>query len=74
MKSTDRAVIRLAVVELFFTPGIPEPVTINEAIEIAKRYGGEESGHFVNGVVDAVRRRMNESTADAALEGDTGEE
>jgi len=63
MTATDRAVLRLAVVELLFMPGVPEPVTINEAVEVAKRYGGAESGHFVNAVVEAVRRRALERAA-----------
>jgi transcription antitermination factor NusB len=58
MAATDRAVLRLAVVEIFFVPGMPEAVTINEAVEIAKRYGGDDSGRFVNGVLDAIRRRV----------------
>ena len=65
MAATDRAVLRLAVVELIFVPGVPDPVTINEAIEIAKRYGGDESGRFVNGVLDAIRRRIDERIAEA---------
>lgn len=60
MPATDRAVLRLAVTELLLVPGIPEPVTINEAVDIAKRYGGDESGRFVNGVLDAVRKRLLE--------------
>jgi N utilization substance protein B len=58
MSATDRAVLRLAATELLLVPGVPEPVTINEAVDIAKRYGGDESGGFVNGVLDAVRRRL----------------
>jgi transcription antitermination protein NusB len=68
MATTDRAVLRLAVVELLFMPGVPDPVTINEAIEIAKRYGGDGSGRFVNGVLDAIRRRIAERTAEPAPE------
>jgi transcription antitermination factor NusB len=58
MSATDRAVLRQAVVELYFVPGVPEAVSINEAVEIAKRYGGDASGRFVNGVLDAIRRRV----------------
>lgn len=71
MAATDRAVLRQAVAELLFLPGIPEVVTINEAIEIAKRYGGDESGKFVNGVLDAIRRRVAEGTASVGDEGGT---
>ena len=77
LAATDRAVLRLAVVELIFVPGVPDPVTINEAIEIAKRYGGDESGGFVNGVLDAIRRRIEERIAeappDSAATPETGE-
>lgn len=67
MATTDRAVLRLAVVELLFVPGVPDPVTINEAIDLAKRYGGEGSGGFVNGVLDAIRKRIAERRAEPAI-------
>jgi N utilization substance protein B len=67
MATTDRAVLRLAVVELLFVPGVPDPVTINEAIDLAKRYGGDGSGGFVNGVLDAIRRRIAERRAEPAI-------
>ena len=55
MAAVDRNVLRLAVSEL--TGKTPEPVRVvlNEAIELAKKFGGEESGTFVNGVLDRVR-------------------
>ena len=55
MAAVDRNVLRLAVSEL--TGKTPKPVRIvlNEAIELAKKFGGEESGTFVNGVLDRVR-------------------
>ena len=46
-----------------FVPGVPEAVSINEAIELAKGFGGEEAGGFVNGVLDAVRRSLDASAA-----------
>jgi N utilization substance protein B len=55
---TDRAVLRTAVAELLGRPGTPARVVLDEAIEIAKRYGSEESGRFVNGVLDKVARRL----------------
>jgi len=70
MATTDRAVLRLAVVELLFVPGVPDPVTINEAIDLAKRYGGGGSGGFVNGVLDAIRRRIDERRAEPAISGE----
>lgn len=55
MAVVDRNVLRLAVSELTGTDPKPVRVVINEAIELAKRFGGEESGVFVNGVLDRVR-------------------
>ena len=55
MAAVDRNVLRLAVSE--FTGKDPQParVVINEAIELAKKFGGEESGTFVNGILDRIR-------------------
>ena len=50
----DRAVLRLAVVELLHREDIPPKVTIQEAIHLAEAYGGDESPRFVNGVLDAL--------------------
>lgn len=50
----DRMVIKLAITELLSFPEIPPKVTINEAIEIVKKYSTEKSGTFVNGILDAV--------------------
>jgi N utilization substance protein B len=50
----DRNILRLAVYELQQMPDIPHRVTLNEAIEIAKKYGSEDSGAFVNGVLDRI--------------------
>jgi len=52
----DRNVLRLGVYELKWCDNIPAKVAINEAIEIAKSYGGDSSGRFVNGVLGAVFR------------------
>lgn len=57
----DRSILRLGVYQLLFCPDIPEKVAINEAIELAKKYGGVQSPRFVNGVLDAVYRRKKES-------------
>jgi N utilization substance protein B len=50
----DRSILRLACCELLFFPDIPPKVSINEAVDIAKRYSDDESGRFVNGVLDAI--------------------
>ena len=51
------AVLRLAVYEMLSVEDTPEEVAINEAVELAKRYGGEEDGSFVNGVLGGISRR-----------------
>ncbi len=52
----DRNILRIGVYELVFAQNIPSKVAINEAIEIAKAFGGESSGRFVNGVLGAIYR------------------
>ncbi len=52
--TVDRNILRIGVYELVHDPDIPEKVAINEAIEIAKNFGGESSGKFVNGVLGAI--------------------
>lgn len=58
MAAVDRNVLRLAVYELLHCPETPPKVVINEALEIARRYSGEDSVEFVNGVLDAVRKTL----------------
>jgi len=60
MAKIDLAIIRLAAYELLFRADIPKNVTINEAIEIAKKFGTEESAAFVNGIVDEIARSLPE--------------
>jgi len=55
MSVVDRNVLRLAIYEMFFCEEIPPVVSINEAVDIAKKYSTEESGKFVNGILDKVR-------------------
>jgi len=54
MASTDRNILRLAVYEILNCPDIPVSVTINEAVEIAKKYGDENSYKFINGLLGAI--------------------
>jgi N utilization substance protein B len=54
MAATDRSVLRLAVVELLHHAETPTRVALDEAIELAKKYGSETSGSFVNGVLDRI--------------------
>jgi len=57
----DRAILRIGVYELKFNKEIPAKVAINEAIEIAKSYGGPSSGKFVNGILGALFNEMVEN-------------
>ena len=52
--NVDRAILRLATYEIKHCEDIPKAVSINEAIEIAKRFGSTDSARFVNGVLDAL--------------------
>lgn len=56
MAVIDRNILRIAAYEICYIEDIPPPVSINEAIEIAKKYGTEESGGFVNGILDKIAR------------------
>jgi len=58
LAATDRSVLRIATAELIGRPGTPARVILDEAIEIARRYGSEESARFVNGVLDHVARLL----------------
>lgn len=58
MVAVDRNLLRLAVYELLYHPEIPARVVINEAVELAKRYGTELSGAFVNGLLDQIRQAV----------------
>jgi N utilization substance protein B len=58
MAVLDRAVLRLATYELLAEPATPAKVVINEALELARAYSGEEAVGFVNGVLDGVRKEL----------------
>lgn len=61
LAAVDRNILRLAMFELMHEPDTPPAVVIDEAIEIAKKFGAEESGRFVNGVLDGfVKRRADD--------------
>ncbi len=57
--AVDRNILRVAVFELLHCPDVPASAVINEAIEIAKKYSTEESGRFVNGILDKIPRPNN---------------
>jgi len=59
MTVIDRNILRLGVCELMYSQTIPPKVAINEAVEIAKKYGSEESPDFINGILDKIFKEMN---------------
>lgn len=63
MASVDRNLLRLAIFELLYCPEVPPKVAINEAIELAKKFGTEQSSAFVNGILDQVVRGAQSRTA-----------
>lgn len=64
MTVTDRNILRLAVFEMKFREDIPSKVTLNEAIELGKKYGTEESGAFINGILDKMYQSRYSDTDD----------
>lgn len=71
----DRNVLRIGIFELKFSGGeIPPKVAINEAIELAKSFGGESSGKFINGVLGTIYKEMQKKGELPITEGDAAEE
>ena len=62
----DRNILRLAIYEMLFRDDIPPVVSINEAIELAKTFGGADSGRFVNGILDRVKSDLTRPLREAA--------
>ncbi len=58
MSCVDRNIIRIAVYELLYCRDIPPKVSINEAIDVGKKFGTEVSGAFINGILDSVRMAL----------------
>jgi N utilization substance protein B len=61
MAKVDRTVLRIAIYEILFLPGVPLKAAINESIELAKTFGGPDSGKFVNGILGKIasKAQMN---------------
>ncbi len=55
----DRAILRFSTFSLFFQDDVPDTVVINEAVDLAKQFGTDESYRFVNGVLDGIRKDKN---------------
>jgi N utilization substance protein B len=67
MANTDRNILRMAIYEIKYLEDIPPGVTINEAVELAKKYGDEESGRFVNGILGNLARNLENNITDSGL-------
>jgi N utilization substance protein B len=72
MAVVDRNVLRLAVFEMLADPATPAAVVIDEAVEIAKKFGSSASGSFINGVLDSIRRRISCPTREEDGNGSSG--
>jgi N utilization substance protein B len=62
MTMIDRNILRVAVYELLFCQDIPPKVSINEAVDIAKKFGSEDSGAFINGILDRIHQDLGPMT------------
>jgi len=63
MAMVDRNILRLATFELLYCPDIPFKATLNEAIELAKKFGTEDSGAFINGILDKIHSLLAPQTS-----------
>ena len=76
MTRLDRSILRLAVFEMMFVPDIPARVSLDEAVDIGKVFGSEDSGRYINGVLDNIYNSMikNPSEETQTREGAVGHE
>jgi N utilization substance protein B len=72
LAAVDRNILRLGVYELLFTPDTPPEVILDEAVQIAKRFGEADSPAFVNGVLDAVRQKVRPPVEVSPVKGAPG--
>jgi len=64
MSKVDISILRMAVFEFLYCDDIPPKVSINEAVDLGKTFGSENSGSFINGILDAIHLKINKSHAD----------
>ncbi len=67
MTVIDRNLLRMAASEILYSKTVPPKVAIDEAVEIAKRFGSEDSPNFINGVLDRILKEFNSDTPQASL-------
>ena len=68
MSRVDKSILRMAVYELLFCPDIPPKVALNEAIDLGKIYGSENSGSFINGILNALYIKLSGNRENDLLE------
>ncbi len=66
LAAVDRNILRVAIFEMLHAPDVAPVVIINEAIEIAKKFGAEKSGGFVNGILDRIKQELGRPAREAA--------
>lgn len=76
LAKADLAILRIAVFELLYDEDVPNPVAINEAVELAKQYGEEKSGRFVNGVLASIEKEIKKESGatEEALKAENAED
>ena len=68
MSKVDINILRLAVFEFLYCDDIPPKVTLNEAVDLGKTFGSENSGSFINGILDALNLKLNKKNATKHLD------
>ncbi len=69
MSKVDISILRMAVFELLYCDDIPPRVTLNEAVDLGKTFGSENSGAFINGILDALNLKINKPNGTDGLHG-----
>jgi len=72
MSRVDISILRLAVFEFLYCEDIPPKVTLNEAVDLGKTFGSENSGSFINGILDALNIKLNKKDAADSLDRKSG--
>ncbi|MCH7651991.1 MAG: transcription antitermination factor NusB [Nitrospinae bacterium] len=67
MTVIDRNLLRMAASEILYSTTVPPKVAIDEAVEIAKRFGSEDSPNFINGILDRILKELNSDISQASL-------
>jgi len=71
MSKVDISILRMAAFEFLYCDDIPPKVSINEAVDLGKTFGSENSGSFINGILDALNLKLNKDHADKPVHSST---